>query len=273
MTGQRVGLVSMEEETIILTLAGYGDLIPARPFIQALSAFLGLLEQLDASLSDSKQGTVDWEVAVLSKNSPAQIGYRGRPKNVGLNRTRDVGYECIRGIQILGERPERDAKYSDAALDKTQRLAHFRHRTFSDIDISAEREHARVTLEVYENIDALTRSTREEEASIVGSLDSITVHKGNEFRVWDERNQKAVRCFFSDQLLEKAKEYLGKRIMVVGKGRINRLGNIVSVEAMDIQAYLSGSELPTIEQMSGSIPNITSGMSIRDYMRAIRDDE
>ena len=36
--------------------------------------------------------------------------------------------------------------------------------------------------------------------------------------------------------------------MVVGKSRINRLGNIVSVEAMNIEPYPKDEELPTIER-------------------------
>jgi hypothetical protein len=261
---------------VMLTLEGYGDSIPAFQFIQALSAFLALLQNLDAAVSGHPQGTIEWEVSVLSRNSPAKIGYSGRPKGriVGsVSELERVGLECVRGIRLLADRPERGRLYSDAALSKMQRLAHFRHKTFSQIDITSHQEEVRVTLEVYENIDALTRGTQEEEASIVGSLDAITVHKGNEFRVWDERNEKAVRCYFSSDLLEKAKQYLGKRVMVVGRSRINKLGNIVSVSAADIQSYPSDGELPNIEQMSGSVHNITAGMPLRDYIKAIRDDE
>jgi hypothetical protein len=261
------------EDTVVLTLAGYGDVIPARAFVQALTSFLGLLQDLDASVSGNKQGSVEWEISLLSKNSPARIGYRGHAHHGDHDRAREVGLECVRGIQLLADRPERSERYSDAALGRTLKLARFRQKTFSEIDVNSDNEQARVTLEVYENIDALTRSAREEEASLVGSLDSITVHKGNEFRVWDERNEKPVRCFFSDALLEKAKAYLGQRVMVVGKSRINRLGNIVSVDAKDIESYTADEGLPTIEQMSGSVKNITGGMSIRDYIKVIRDDE
>lgn len=261
------------DDTISLRLGGYGELFPAWAFAQALNAFLGLLEDLDATLSRNRQGTVDWEIVALSKSSPARIGFVGRPRPKKQDISRDIGTECVQGVRLLGEKAERVRTYSDAALYKTQRLAHLREKQFSMIDIQTPSDEARVTLEVSQNIDVLTRGTEEEEASIVGNLDSITVHKGNEFRVWDERTKKAVRCIFPQQLLEQAKHSLGKRVMVVGISRINRLGQVVRVDAANIETYPSDAELPTIKQMSGSIHNITSGMPLRDYIKQLRDDE
>ena len=131
------------EDTVVLTLAGYGDLIPARPFVQALTYFLWLLQDLDASVSGNKQGTVEWEISILSKNSPAKIGYRGRPQSVGVSRAHEVAHECVRGIRLLAERPERTERYSDAALSRTQKLARFRHKSFSlEIDVTSDNDEA-----------------------------------------------------------------------------------------------------------------------------------
>ncbi len=268
----RYTLLVATEDTIFLTLGGYGELLSASAFTQALQAFLGLLEDLDATLSHDRHGTVDWEIVMLSKSSPARIGFIGKPRPKKQDISRDIGIECVRGVRLLGEKAERGPTYSDAALSKTQRLAHLREKAFSTIDIQTPNDEARVTLEVYQNIDVLTKGTEEEEASIVGNLDSITIHRGNEFRVWDERTKKAVRCMFRQDLLEKAKNSLGKRVMVIGMSRINRLGQVIRVDAADIETYPSDAELPTIKQMSGSIENITAGMPLREYIKHLRDE-
>ncbi len=59
---------------------------------------------------------------------------------------------------------------------------------------------------------------------------------------------------------------------MVGMTKINKLGKIISVSVTDIEKYPSDSELPTIEDMSGSIKDLTGDLSLHDYMKSIRED-
>jgi hypothetical protein len=259
-------------DMIFLKLAGYNGVVPARQFIDALYIFLGLLRDLDATIASDTRGTLEWEMGVISKQSPARVGYLGRSRYRGENFFPRVTDECVRGMRTLANRPERSPSYSDSALYKAERLAKLTKRAFAEIDIELGQEEVPVTLRVAENVEILTKQIEEEEGSVVGNLDAISVHRGNEFRVWDENTKKAVRCFFPEGLLEKAKNSLKRRVMVVGKTRINKLGNVVSVEVSDIEAYPTDAELPTVEQMSGSIKNLTGDLSLRDYMKMLRED-
>lgn len=266
------GWLTSMDDTIFLKLAGYDGIVPARQFVAALYIFLGLLRDLDATISADARGTIEWEIGMLSKQSPARVGYVGRSRYVGENLFSRIGQECVRGIRVLANRPERSPSYSDSALYKTERLARLTKRAFAKIEVELGGDEVPVTLRVAENIETLTKQTDEEEGSIVGNLDAISVHRGNEFRVWDENTKKAVRCFFPETLLEKAKHSLKRRVMVVGKTRINKLGNVVSVAVSDIEGYPTDAELPTIEQMSGSIKNLTGDLPLRDYMKILRED-
>jgi hypothetical protein len=137
--------VPNEDETVFLTLAGYNETIPARAFAQALKTFLGLLEDMDATLTGNKRGTLNWEVVVLSKNSPARIGLIGRPRPRKENKSRQIAFQCVRGIQRLSEKPEGDANYSDSALEKTLRLASLTEKQFAEIDIKSANDEVSVT--------------------------------------------------------------------------------------------------------------------------------
>jgi hypothetical protein len=53
---------------------GQKDQIPLDIFISSLSNFLGVLRDLDSTISDNKHGSVIWEVVSLQQNSPPIVG-------------------------------------------------------------------------------------------------------------------------------------------------------------------------------------------------------
>ncbi len=260
------------ENTILLKLSGYEANIPARAFVTAINSFLKLLQDLDAAISNDKRGTIEWEIAALSKQSPAQIGYVGKSHLADRSNVKQVGYDCVRGLQMLARSADRIPTYSDSAIYRTHTLARLTRRDLSLINVEADDDEATVTQSVEENINTLTKETAQEEGSIVGRLESINVHRGNEFRVWDDNTKKPVTCRFPNDLFDKAREALKQRVMIVGMTKINKLGNIISVSVTDIEKYPSDSELPTIEDMSGSIKDLTGDLSLHDYMKTIRED-
>jgi hypothetical protein len=259
---------------IYITLDGYDGELDARALLNAGYLFLGLLHDLDIAVSSDTRGSLTWEISTLSKSSPAQLGFVGRAKRgTGQDRSPEIESRCIRGMSLLAERAERDPYYSDQALYKAYGLARLRQRhLFSRIVIHTRNEEVSVEPSIVQNVDDLTKEIEESEGSIVGNLDSISVHKGNEFRVWNEINGKAVTCRFPNSLLSAAKEHLKQRVLVYGTLRRNGLGEIGSIVVGGIEAYPSDEHLPTIEEMSGSIPNISGGLPLREYMKLLRDE-
>lgn len=110
------------------------------------------------------------------------------------------------------------------------------------------------------------------EGSIVGSLEATIVHKGNEFRVWDENTGKAVPCYFPDHLLPVAAGHLKRRVLVYGTARLNRLDNIVSLQAKGIDDFRE-SNLPTIKEMSGLVDDLTGGLPLSEYMKQLCEED
>ena len=65
---------------VIYFQLGDRDEISMKALVRAFRNILGVLEDLDASVSQDPRGTVDWEVAVLRKASPPILGLVGHPK-------------------------------------------------------------------------------------------------------------------------------------------------------------------------------------------------
>jgi hypothetical protein len=258
---------------IDITLRSYSERYNARLLLRAAQAFVGLLHDLDVAISADTRGTIEWEIVTLQKASPARFGFVGKTRLLGgVDHSNEVGERCVRGIALLTDKAERDPFYSEAALRKAYSLARLRLDVFAQITVQTPRSEVSIEPAIAEHILDLTKEDDEEFGSVLGGLDSISVHRGNEFRVWDEVDGRAVLCRFPDALLDSAKESLKRRVLVFGTLRKNRIGQVGSIAVDGMESYPADEELPTIEEMSGSIPGITDGLSLRDYLKRLDED-
>jgi hypothetical protein len=97
------------------------------------------------------------------------------------------------------------------------------------------------------------------------------LRRGQEFRVWEEVTGQAVICRFGAGLFEQVKQALGRRVLVYGMMISNAIGAPTSIAVEDIELYPSEEELPTIEEISGIVPNLTEGKSLAEYLRDVSD--
>jgi hypothetical protein len=97
-------------------------------------------------------------------------------------------------------------------------------------------------------------------------LESISVHKGNEFRVWDRHTSKPVRCIFKPELEARIKDYFRSEVTVVGLVHMNGRGQALSVDVDALEQVEAKSELVPVHKLSGAIKDFTGGLSLREYM-------
>jgi len=117
-----------------------------------------------------------------------------------------------------------------------------------------------------EDIEILDKRTRDLK------LEAISVHKANEFRVWDDKSGKPVRCKYDPATQEeRIKSLLRSKVAVFGTVQSNSNGIPISLEVEDIEPAEQRA-LPTIQEMSGSIKGITEGKSLKEYLEQIDDD-
>lgn len=262
-------------ETIFLQV-GSDNRIPFGAFVESLRNFLSVLKDIDATISHNPQGHLVWEVVSLQKNSPAVIGVAPKLRRPQYSNVSEVVEEqLITNTRLLSFKGERNEYLSDAALTKIENLAKLTPK-LGAIEIylngdGTKKSKADITQKTLDNVNQLTKVKYHAFGSIVGNLDAISVHKGNEFRVWDEITKKSVRCAFDEKDIEQVKSMLKSRVVVFGDVQSNSSGSPVVISVEELEPYPQ-KELPSIEEMSGFIENFTEGKSLKEYMEALSNE-
>jgi hypothetical protein len=261
----------VEQRTIYLQI-GTKDRISLKAFVAAVRNFLGILEDIDAAVSHVGTGSVRWEVIFLQKSSPPVIGVRGEPISKEYRTApAKVRHEMLGGVRAL-EKSTRKPNVSDAVLFRMSRLAE-QSKHIGPMELYTDRQKKGKIVEIgpklVETIEQHIGKSSESEGSIVGKLDTIAVHRSNEIRVWDENYGRAVRCEYNALLEDKVKSLLRHRVIVVGSVFFNAKGQPVSVSAKDIEPYPEQDSLPTIQEMSGLIDDLTGSQSLKEYMEEL----
>ncbi len=255
---------------------GTGDKISLSAFIDALSKFLGILRDLDSALSHDRRGSVDWEVAVLQKNSPPLVGVTPLIRRLSVPDMSDaIESQFIENTMSLTLRGERNKFMPDSALLKLKGIAKRTKRTgpmsvYVNGDGRAKRETV-INPVTLKNVRELTDPKFSAYGSIVGDLDSISVHRGDEFRVWDKVSGKAVRCFFERTQEDVVKNSLRKTVTVAGLIQSNSAGLPISVDVEELEPAQDAAS-PTLEQISGLVDDFTEGKSMKEFMDDISNE-
>ena len=241
----------MTPNTIFLRI-GQRDRVALPDFIDSLKNFLGMLRDFDATISQEQRGSVIWEVVSLQQNSPPIVGVSPTPKRGMMDFSRTVEAQILQSTAEITLRGERSAVLSDAALDRLERLASKTkklgsHSLYVNGDGQAKQE-TPITEKTYENAQRFTRPTFSNFGTITGRLQSISVHNGDEFRVWDETTGKPVRCRFDLSQDDLVRSLLRDKVVVSGEILSNSAGMPISLKLADLSRAIEH-HVPTIDEI------------------------
>lgn len=261
-------------KTIYLKL-GTANQIALADFIDSLDDFKNILLELDATISHDKDGNMIWEVVTLEKTTRTLVGVAPRLKRGREDVSLYVEKQFIENTRLLSTRGERTEYLSDRGLKKLQSLSS-RSNRLGPLEVYLNgngpiTDQVAISDSTYQNAKQLTTSTYTEFGSIFGSLDSISVHKGAEFRVWNEENNKSVRCRFNFDEIDRVKSYLKEKVIVTGDISFNAAHKPLSivVESLEPAPKLV---VPTIDEIIGLVPNMTEGLSLKEYMERLSNE-
>ena len=88
--------------------------------------------------------------------------------------------------------------------------------------------------------------------------------------MWDDFSGRVVTCKFRQDMLDEVKEGLKHRVLVYGTLKRNAQSLPVSITVSEIEALPDESQLPTIEEMSGLIDDMTEGSTLMEYLEDLR---
>jgi hypothetical protein len=261
-------------QTIFLRI-GERDRIPLAAFIESLRDFLGMLRDLDATISKDTKGSVIWEVVSLQQNSPPIVGVYPTPRSKKVpDVSAVVAAQVLRNTYLLTTGGQPTQFMSSSALDYLEALAGKAKRYGPSavyVNGSCLKQESPITEKTLEHVQHLTHVTFMGYGSVVGNLESITVHKKNEFRVWDETTHKAVTCKFQPQQEDIVKALLRHRVTVSGMIYANSTGAPIKLDVEGLEAT-ERRALPTIQEMSGLVSDFTEGKTLKEYLEAISDE-
>lgn len=261
---------------IIFLRIGQKDRIPLSAFISSLQNFLGMLRDLDATISKDQRGSVIWDVVSLQQKSPPVVGVSPTLRSSDIQDFSNVvESQVLENAKLLSAGTEPTSFMSYAALKKLEALAS-KVKYIGSLNVflngDSDKQGSDITERTLSNVQQLTGIKYSGYGSMTGKLEAISVHKGNEFRVWDDQTGKPVRCKYDPAAQEeRIKSLLRSRVVVSGMIQSNTIGIPIALEVENIEAAAQPA-LPTILEMSGSIEGIMEGKPLKEYLEQIGDD-
>ncbi len=249
---------------------GEGNRIDLPEFVRATGNFLGLLQEVDSSVAERKTGNLRWPITTLERTPFPIIGVTPlvvRRRSV-MDTSEQVEREIIANVGSITERGERNKYLSDAALTRVEKLA----KTAPKLGISTIYTNTKninltttITVKTLTQVQDLTNPKSVSFGTVVGNLDTISVHSGLEFRVWDDETKRPVRCYLHPKQKAQAMDLLGAKVLVTGMVKADRYGRPLSMVVETFDSFSSPANLPTIEEMRGLIPDFTGGLSLQEF--------
>jgi hypothetical protein len=253
-----------------IQLAGKKDRIPAGVFVRSLNSFLDLLNDVDSMLSKQSRGSVRWELVSLKKTSPALVEFGGVSRIEQMDYSGAIQESVLEGIEQLSDRPEQPPFYSYAAMTRARRMAE-QAKHLDWMNIFSEGRKVFLDRRVSNNIEYILGEGSKSLGSVRGSLDALMVHGGHEFRIWSSKWPRPITCRFKKDMLQSVISHIKQQVEVIGEIHRNNKGEPVLVHVQEFLPMEPVTTSPTIEEMSGIVPNLYGGGSLRNYLDELRN--
>jgi hypothetical protein len=237
----------------------------------AIDLNLRMLGDYDRGVSKQRRGTLEWVVANVSAGSVVfDVQSYSRVPNL------DVGPAVVRhwehGWKRIEEAGETPPYLTWSTMQKARQVTRLigTDGVFGFVAATAE-ERTEVTARASAHMEQLVTVRHHALGSVEGVIETISIHGGKHFVVYDSRTNKAIACRFDDdEWLRMAAQHLGRRVAVLGTVHSNAKGEPVRVDAQSLRVFRTQDELPTAASLTGSDPDFTGGVSTEEFLRQIR---
>ncbi len=215
---------------------------------------------------NSPQALSDWEVESLIANGEFRLTMRGDAGETAMP-------AYLRGFRTLETSPTSPPEFDEADLANARKLVALLEKDAESIEISSPGEEPVVpTQHVAANVDAILRKRyRYSYGTIEGRLETLNVHGSNQFTIYDVLTDEKTVCEFPEEMYPKAYAAVRKRVVVAGRLKFNRDGDVVSMTVEDLRERPEAENLPQFRE--GEEIDLTGGTDSATYVRGMRDAE
>ena len=252
-------------------------LVGFRSFLRVFSACERMVSQLEKDLMNEKAQPREW---LVSGTRIGSFTLELDPPNLiaGDEADRvDTATTLVKGIEYLDIWQELPAELREPALRNLQAVAGSLRYGNSEYEVEVTSistgQTARISHGMAKKINQLLLKERISMGSIEGKLELISVHAGSrKFNIYQDVTGKAVRCDLPRDMERQVIDALGNRVIVSGIIHRNLEGNPVRVRVERLRNLRSGEEAPTLDELMGSIPDLTGDQTTEEFIRTMRDD-
>jgi hypothetical protein len=241
----------MSSDGLTVRLIGAIDFLSVDSLVLVLDNIAEILRDVESAVSESRP-VIDWHIAAISFSSPLAVTLSPTADPQGY--ARETITASIAGLRQIERSSEtRPMYFSINALERAKKLVSVLNRDVARlIVVPSEGDAVTVSQRVAANVDALLPPPHEELGSVEGTLETLSIHEGNLFAIWDSVTGKRVECHISPEMLTEAHAAFGKRVSVSGRIRYSGLGRPASIRVEEIYVFPSRSELPQFADLVSS---------------------
>ena len=260
----------MSNSDITIRLGHDSGQLSAQAFVDSIKHTLTILNCVEAEMAMRESGSIQWMIRELSYSSPAQA-------TLGAEQDTDIAAQVASasfdGIDELSRGKSQPRHFSDAAIEAASdlskisddggyRLRFIRQGRTVEVAGPPRTSVAETNIQYFNSI-----------GSIEGRLEAASVRNQPYLRVYDAVHDRGIKCYFSDPQLEQVRSGLGRRVIISGNVRSNRLGNPESMRVSKIEVVDDSAERVMPSDLRGLWRGETEGMKAEHYIREVRGDE
>ncbi len=230
-----------------------GEDIPLGIFISAAQKLSDLLSALDVAVSGSQN--LDWSIIDLGVGSANLTVEPTLRKEDGIDYGDMIISSALTGLELIEQEAKRPDYFTDEALKKAKELVGVINGKIERIAVfgkaeSTPAQRVRITQRIAAHVDQLIGTSSVATGAVEGTLETLSIHGGTEFAVYDVIAARRIRCICARDTLNQLLTHLGDRLLVKGEVRFNIRGEPTSVKVESFRA-LGGGELPQAKDIRG----------------------
>lgn len=201
-----------------LTIKIDGPYFPLDKFKKVLESFSIVLEEIDKEISEDKEKGLEWSIASIEQGSIIVTAEGNRISDeIEIQRPSLVINTFKVGLETIQKSAYHPQGFTKRALRNLKTFSQIQDPDdFSEIVFSTEDWRLQVTPKLAINIEELKPEIYKSYGSIEGYLVSMSLVKKSSIGIRSFTDNKVIRCYFSDDLFEQAKEAIGKKVYVFG---------------------------------------------------------
>lgn len=106
---------------------------------------------------------------------------------------------------------------------------------------------------------------------MTGTVETIAMRPRPHFSLRDRLSDRLVKVYADDDVMQQILQAFGRTVTVGGRVRRRSDGIALDMrEVRDVRVLPTKDELPSLESLRGSIPDMIGGRSVEEYMDDIR---